>query len=55
MAVIINEMEVVLETPKRAGIDPERLPTPPIPTLQPFDMTVIEEIRMKKEARLLAH
>ena len=55
MAVIINEMEVVLDTPKTPGVDPERLPAPAIPMLQPFDLMVIEENRMKKEARLIAH
>jgi hypothetical protein len=55
MAVIINEMEVVLETPKRPGVDPERVPAPAVAVLRPFDLAAVEENQMKKEARLLAH
>lgn len=55
MAVIINEMEVVLETPKRPGVDPERMPPPAVPSLRPLDLTAVMERQMKKEARVLAH
>lgn len=55
MAVIINEMEVVLEAPQQPGVDTERLPPPAVAALRPFDVNVIEEIHMKKEARLFAH
>ena len=55
MAVIINEMEVVLETPKRPGVDPERLPPPAAPSLRPADLRNIVERQMKQEARLFAH
>jgi hypothetical protein len=55
MAVIINEMEVVLETPKRPGVDPERLPAPSTAPLRPLDLHAVLERQMQKEARILAH
>jgi hypothetical protein len=55
VAVIINEMEVVLETPKRPGVDPERLPPPAAPALRPLDLSAVLERQMQKEARVLAH
>ncbi len=55
MAVIINEMEVVLETPKRPGVDPERLPPPAAPSLRPMDLAAVIERQMQKEARVSAH
>jgi len=55
MAVIINEMEVVLETPKRPGVEPERLPPPAAPSLRPFDLAAVLERQMQNEARVSAH
>jgi hypothetical protein len=55
MAVIINEMEVVLETPKRPDVDAQRLPPPMVPTLRPVDMVTMMEREIRNEVRVLAH
>ena len=57
MAVIINELEVVLETPAQK---PAAAPPPPPPAgaqqqLQPLDIDNIREREARAAYRLLAH
>lgn len=54
MAVIINELEVVLETPAQK---PAAAPPPPAggQQLQPLDLENIQEREARARYRLLAH
>ena len=57
MAVIINEMEVVVEPPAPAQ-PPDSATTPPPPAhnaLRPLDLADIQERRNRFALRLLAH
>ncbi len=57
MSVIINELEVVVETPAptpAAATAPVSQPQPP-PGLRPLDLLDVQEWRDHSEWRLLAH
>ena len=56
MSVIVNELEVVLESPASTG--PAKPVTPPPPAsqqIQPIDITDILEREARAQARLVAH
>jgi len=56
MSVIINELEVVLESPASTGPAKPAAPTPPPQQqAQPIDITDILERKARLQVRLLAH
>jgi hypothetical protein len=56
MAVIINELEVVLEAPSAPGPTAAAAPAPPsAQQVQPLDIEDIIERETRAEYRLLAH
>ena len=56
VSVIINELEVVLESPASTGpAKPLTPPPPPTQQMQPIDVTDILEREARAQARLIAH
>lgn len=56
MSVIINELEVVLESPASTGpAKPVAPPPPPQQQIQPIDISDMLEREVRAQLRLLAH
>ena len=61
MAVIINEFEVIVDTPRAEGVSRAEEPAPPSsdlaesPQLTPFDLELIERHRERRLTRVRAH
>ena len=60
MAIVINELEVIVEPPREpaeaAGVERRRpLETPPHPPLSPADLASIERHQWERAVRLWAH
>jgi len=54
MAVVINDFEVVAETPPPAA-NTQAAETPPAPQLTPHDIERMVRHRIERQARLSAH
>ncbi len=54
MAVIINELEVVVEQPKALGPTAAPAPATAAPTLNPLDLADVLERRLRQAVRLAA-
>jgi hypothetical protein len=55
MAVIINELEIVLEAESGAPQTNGQAPAPEKPTLSPFDLMAILDREQRNSLRLMAH